>query len=104
MSAPFSDSTFDEDLHLLMALAVLCGQHRTIAPVQPIYETWGLAYPEDSLGPVGRGLCLVGEGQFEQGYNMIRDAAQNARTRADQAVDVLKSLEDSFAQMEASAQ
>lgn len=97
MSQPFSDPSFDEDLHLLVTIAVLTGQRGLTLPVADIYEAWAQAYPQDALGPVGKGLALVGEGNFQDGFEMIAHAAENAKTRAEQAKDVLQSLETSVA-------
>ena len=97
MSEPFSDPSFDDDLHLLVTIAVLTGQRGILGQVSTIYDAWALAYPDDALGPVGKGLSLVGEGKFKDGFSMIEAAAKNARTRVKQAEDVLKSLESSVA-------
>lgn len=97
MSQPFSDPRFDEDLHLLVTVAVLTGQRGLVLPVGAIYDAWAEAYPNDALGPVGKGLALVGEGNFADGFAMIEGAARNAKTRAQQARDVLASLEASVA-------
>lgn len=96
MTQPFSDPTFDDDLHLLMVIAVLTGQHGLNERITPIYEAWAEAYPDDALGSVGRGLALVGEGKFEEGVELVRQASVNSKTRSDQAADVLQSLEQSF--------
>ena len=98
MTQPFSDPAFDDDLHLLVVIAVLIGQHGLKEPVTPIYEAWGAAYPEDALGNVGRGLALVSEGNFAEGVELVRNAAEKSKTRADQAADVLQSLEQSIAE------
>lgn len=87
--------TFDDDLHLLVTLAVLTGQRGVNTDVGPIYEAWSAAYPEDALGPVGKGLALVGAGDLEGGMRMVAEAARTARTRVRQAQDVLRSLEAS---------
>jgi hypothetical protein len=93
MTAPFQDTSFDEDLRCLMAVAILCGHKGVPAQIRPIYEAWAAAYPTDALGPIGIGLALVAEGQGREGYRMIAEAARAAQTRAEQAREVLARLE-----------
>lgn len=81
-----------DDLHLLMATAILCGQRGVEAHLLPIFDSWALAYPRDALAGIGRGLYLLGQGDPESAFATIRHAAENALTRADQARDVLESL------------
>lgn len=82
----------DDDLHLLMAVAILSGQRGVEGHVLPIFDAWGHAYPKDALAGIGRGLCLLNQGDAEGAFAAIRAAAQNSTTRADQARDVLESL------------
>ncbi len=98
---PFSDPAMDADLHLLMAVAVLSGQYGTGADAVAIYDSWALAYPDDALGHVGRGLALIGGGRFDEGYRIIEKAAETARTRTDQARDVLVTLKARQAELTA---
>ena len=93
MTTPFTDARNDDDLHLLMAVAVLCGQ-RGVGPeeVAPVYEAWAHAYPDDALGGIGRGLAMIGRGEAREGYRHIEDTARTATTRAEQARDVLATL------------
>lgn len=98
MTNPFREQSFDDDLHTLVTIAVLTGQRGLMLNTAPIYEAWSLAYPNDALGPVGKGLALVGQGNFDDGVRMIAEAAKNARTRSEQAKDVLRSLETSVAE------
>ena len=92
MTAPFSTPENDDDLHLLMAVAVLCGQKGADVEVLPIFEAWALAYPNDALGPIGKGLHLIRAGDAVGGCKMIETAADQASTRAGQARDVIESL------------
>lgn len=81
-----------DDLHLLMAMAILCGQRGVEAHLLPIFDSWGRAYPGDALAGIGRGLYMLSLGDPEGAFATIREAAQNSTTRADQARDVLESL------------
>lgn len=92
MSEPFSDPLFVDDLHELMTAAILAAQRGVDVDATPIFEAWGLSYPEDSLGKVGCGLTLIRQGKSKEGYALIEDAAQSSVTRQDQAKDVLESL------------
>ena len=92
IDGPYGDAEFTEDLHQLMAVAVLCGHRGVEADVLPVYEAWGLAYPSDALGGIGRGLSLVGTGKPREGYAMIEEAARSSTTRAEQAQEVLARL------------
>lgn len=92
MSEPFSDTSFVDDLHEMMAAAILAEQRGVEVDASPIFEAWGASYPEDALGPVGRGLTLIRTGNTKEGFSLIEGAAQNAKTRQDQARDVLESL------------
>ena len=82
-----------EDLHLLMAVAVMCGQRGLQTELLPVYEAWEKFYPEDALGPLGRGLFLIGKGETREGYNLVELAAIGSKTRADQAREVLATLQ-----------
>lgn len=82
----------DDDLHLLMAIAVLVGQRGTDAKTDMIYDAWSRYYPQDALGAVGRGLQMIGQGDTEGGIALIEKAAEHSATRAQQARDVLQSL------------
>lgn len=88
---PADDSQAD-DLHLLMATAILCGQRGIEARMLPIFDAWSRAYPRDALAGIGRGLYLLNQGDPEGAFAAIRHAADTATTRADQARDVLDSL------------
>jgi hypothetical protein len=101
MTTAFTDPSLDDDLHLLMAVAVLSGQRGTGAESGAIYEAWARAYPDDALGHVGRGLTLIGGGRFDEGYRIIERAAETARTRTDQARDVLATLRERQAELTA---
>lgn len=98
-AAPAGSPEQIDDLHLLMAVAVLTGQRGVDAPVVPVFEAWSLHYPDDALGRLGIGLFMVGNGNAEGGISMIADAARTARTRADQARDVLDSLVSDFPEL-----
>lgn len=82
-----------DDLHLLMAIAVLCGQRAVDAPLLPIFDTWQREYPQDALGNLGRGLFLIAKGDTEAGIGEI-ETATTAQTRAEQAREVLNALRD----------
>ena len=81
-----------DDLHLMMAAAILCGQRDVEADVMPIFDCWGHFYPEDALANIGRGLFMIGHGNAAAGYELIAEAANSARTRVGQAREVLASL------------
>lgn len=81
-----------DDLHLMMAAAILCGQRGTDAPLMPIFDAWADQYPDDALANIGRGLFMIGHGNPEAGVEIISDAANRATTRAEQAREVLASL------------
>lgn len=87
-----ADDPQTDDLHLLMAVAILCGQRGVEARMLPIFDSWAHAYPRDALSGIGRGLYLLNQGDPEGAFAAIRHAAENATTRADQARDVLDSL------------
>ncbi|QJD18428.1 MULTISPECIES: hypothetical protein [Paracoccus] len=101
MSLPQAAATADQidDLHLMMAVAILAGQRGVEAPLMPIFDTWSQHYPQDALAGIGRGLHLIGHGNPEAGYAMIEDAARTATTRAAQARDVLDSLASDFPEL-----
>lgn len=94
---PFENGANADDLHQLMAIAVLCGHRGVPANVGPVYEAWARVYPDDALGPIGRGLTLVGGGRPREGYAMIEEAARRSTTRADQANDILRRLREDMA-------
>lgn len=81
-----------DDLHLMMAAAILCGQRGVETDLMPIFDSWAQHYPQDALAAIGRGLFMIGNGNPESGYAMIADAAERATTRAEQAREVLASL------------
>ena len=89
-----NEATADQidDIHLLMATAILCGQRGVEADLMPVFDCWGHQYPQDAMANIGRGLFLIGNGDAGEGYRLIAEAAENATTRADQARDVLASL------------
>lgn len=89
---PFADAQNTDDLHDLMAVAVLCGHRGVESDVAAIYEAWAKSYPDDALGGIGRGLAMIGNGQVRDGYRLIEETARTASTRNDQARDVLASL------------
>lgn len=89
-TSPAGDQS--DDLHLLMATAILCGQRGVEAWLLPIFDAWAHEYPQDALAGIGRGLYLLGQGDPEGAFATIREAARNSTTRADQARDVLDSL------------
>ena len=101
MSMPQTGATADQidDLHLMMAAAILAGQRGVEASLMPIFDAWSQQYPTDALAGIGRGLHLIGNGNPEAGYAMIEDAARTATTRADQARDVLESLAGDFPEL-----
>lgn len=88
----FASSQNDDDLHELMAVAVLCGHRAVEADVSAIYDAWAKAYPQDALGGIGRGLTMIGNGQAREGYRVIEETARTATTRVEQAEEVLASL------------
>lgn len=89
MSAASPDQV--DDLHLLMAVAVLCGQRAVDVPLLPIFDVWQREYPQDALGNLGRGLYLIAKGDTETGLSEI-ETATTAQTRAEQAREVLTAL------------
>ena len=99
MTQPFKDARNDEDLHQLMAIAVLCGQRGVVHDMLAIYEAWSAAYPEDALGGIGRGLAMIRDGQPEDGLMMLERTAQTSRTRTEQARDVLTAVRRDYEQM-----
>lgn len=80
-----------DDLHLLMAIAVLCGQRAVDAAPLPIFDLWQREYPQDALGSLGRGLHLIAQGDTANGITEI-ETATNAQTRAEQAREVLTAI------------
>ncbi|WBU57176.1 hypothetical protein [Paracoccus sediminicola] len=88
-----------DDLHLMMAAAILCGQRGVEAELMPIFDSWAQHYPEDALANIGRGLFMIGNGNAEAGYQMIAQAAETAKTRVDQAREVLASLEQDMPEL-----
>ncbi|MBK4214326.1 hypothetical protein JJJ17_00155 [Paracoccus caeni] len=82
----------NDDLHLLMTVAVLSGKRGVDVDLMPIFELWEAEYPQDALGKVGRGLAMVHEGDLRGGYELIKKAAATSTSRVDQAQDALKSL------------
>lgn len=101
MSEPFSDPTFVDDLHELMTAAILAAQRGVDADTSAIFEAWGASYPQDALGPIGRGLTLIRMGKSKEGFSLIEEAAQTAQTRQDQARDVLESLKVDLTSLDA---
>lgn len=97
MASPFSDPQNDDDLHELMAVAVLCGHKGVRHDMRAVYEAWAHAYPDDALGGVGRGLMMIAAGQSREGYRLIEDTSRTALTRADQAREVLATLKRDIA-------
>lgn len=93
MSEPFKHQENTDDLHTLMAIAVLCGHRSVQTDVAPMYEAWSLAYPKDALGGIGRGLHMIGNGKPRDGYRLIEETARTATSRTDQAQDVLATLQ-----------
>lgn len=81
-----------DDLHTLMAIAVLCGHRALPVDVSAVYAAWERAYPNDALGPIGRGLYKIGAGEPREGYAIIEAAARDCDTRTDQAREVLENL------------
>lgn len=92
MTKPYSDPQCDDDLHLLMAIAICCEQQGLPDDTSAIFGAWQDAYPDDALGPVGQGILKIKAGQNAEGLALVEAAAKNAKTRNDQAVDVLESL------------
>ncbi|AGT08885.1 hypothetical protein [Paracoccus aminophilus] len=90
-TTPISDDQTD-DLHLMMAAAILCGQRGVETDLMPIFDSWAQIYPQDALANIGRGLHMIGTGNATSGYEMIAEAARSSATRAEQARDVLASL------------
>lgn len=79
----------NDDLHLLMGLAVLSFQNGVDVDVTPISAVWQQAYPNDALGPLFDGMTLIRAGEVDAGIALIEEKALTAATRADQAKDVL---------------
>ncbi len=97
MTTPYSETSFDDDLHLLMAIAI-CGEQQGIdEDTSAIFSAWQDAYPEDALGPVGQGILKVKAGRRAEGIALVEAAVKTSKSRTDQAVDVLESLEADFA-------
>lgn len=92
MQPVFSNPQFDDDLHLLMAIAVLGGQRGVDAETDAVYETWAQCYPRDALGGLGRGLSMIRHGDPMGGYELIEQTVKTAETRVDQAREVMDSL------------
>lgn len=93
MSKPFQHQENTDDLHTLMAIAVLCGHRSVETDVAPMYATRPLACPTDALGGIGRGLHMIGNGKPRDGYRLIEETARAAISRTDQAQDVLAALQ-----------
>lgn len=81
-----------DDIHLLMAAAILCGQRGVDSNLMPIFDCWAHHYPHDALANIGRGLFMIGNGNPEAGIELIREAAERSTTRAEQAREVMSSL------------
>ena len=92
MADDFSCDTTEDALHLLMAIAICCEQEGLNADTGAIFSAWNDAYPDDALGRVGQGILKVRAGESDAGLALIDEARKTARTRADQAQDVLISL------------
>lgn len=99
MIHPMASDEQTDDLHLMMAAAILCGQRGVDAALMPIFDTWAEHYPDDALANIGRGLFMIGNGNPEAGYAMISDAADRATTRAEQAREVLASLQSDMPEL-----
>ena len=99
MSGPYRSEVFEDDLHTLMAVAVLIGQRGVEADVLPVYEAWSQAYPRDALGGIGRGLAMIGAGEPREGYAIVEEAARTAETRREQAAEVLERLRADMAEL-----
>lgn len=95
---PLSDDVID-DLHLLMAVAILCGQRGVQGDPRAIFDIWSMQYPQDALADIGRGLLLIHEGNAAEGVQMITRAANTATTRVEQAREVLASLSQEIPQI-----
>ncbi len=93
MTEPFSNPENTNDLHELMAVAVLCGHRNVQTSMEPIYQVWSHCYPKDALGGIGCGLSMIGNGKPRDGYHLIEETARTATTRVEQAQDVLESLQ-----------
>lgn len=92
MNTPYTDPSFDDDLHLLMAIAI-CGEQTGIEDdTSAIFKAWQDAYPEDALGAVGQGILKIKTGQQSEGLALVEAAITNSKTRTEQAVEVLESL------------
>lgn len=98
MSELFSDPQYTDDMHQLMAIAVLCGRRGVETDLRPVYELWEKCYPDDALGRIGIGLIKMVEGEVDEGYRLIENAANTAQTRRDSAQSVLASVKRSMEQ------
>ncbi|RMC34934.1 hypothetical protein [Paracoccus alkanivorans] len=87
-----ADADQIDDIHLLMAAAILCGQRGVETDLMPVFDCWANHYPQDAMANIGRGLFMIGNGNAEAGYRLIVEAAETATSRADQAREVLASL------------
>lgn len=96
---PFKNEVFVEDLHFLAAVAVLGGQKGTDHDFLPIYDAWGAAYPDDALKQIGYGISKMMAGDNEAALVLLRAAAKNAVTRADQAADIAATIEADMSAM-----
>ncbi len=92
MTPAFANPQFDDDLHLLMAIAVLGGQRGVDTDAVSVYETWAQCYPTDALGGLGKGLSMIQKGDPMGGYELIEKTVNTASSRVEQARDVLHSL------------
>lgn len=99
MSTDYADPRNDDDLHQLMAIAVLSGQRGVSLDTLAIYDAWASVYPRDALGGVGRGLAMIAAGKPRDGYTLIEETSKTAETRSDQARDVLDSLKRDIREM-----
>ncbi|TWI35146.1 hypothetical protein [Paracoccus sulfuroxidans] len=99
MDQPAATAEQQDDLHLLMAAAILCGQRGVDSDIMPIFDAWASYYPKDALANLGRGLFMVGNGNPEAGMMLIQEAADKSLTRADQAREVLTALQQDLGEM-----
>lgn len=97
MSSNLTEEQVD-DIHLLMSIAILCGQRGVGVDTLPVFDAWEKAFPKDAMADIGRGLYMISNGNADDGYARIRKAAENSETRADQAHAVLASLAESLPQ------